>query len=329
MRAGLFAGAAGLLLAIAAWSGVRAQAPTSCQPGPGSLGVSRTLDVDALQGPRFGNNQYQERHILREGEVVLTFDDGPHPVYTRTVLEALEAHCTRATFFMVGFRALGQTGLVREMARRGHTIATHTWSHQDLAKLDPMVAKGEIELGISAVQRALGAPAAPFFRFPYLSDPSAMRAHLKSRNTGVFSIDVDAYDYRTRSPTAVLRNVMLQLETRRKGILLFHDIQPSTAGAIKTVLAELKAHGYKVVHLRPTQGQVTVAEFDKRIDSDYAGRKIAQLPLAQRGILSSAWEASIAPPSGMPGAGPATPISARAAQRAAEDDWRRSVFGGR
>ncbi|MET0567738.1 MAG: polysaccharide deacetylase family protein [Hyphomicrobiaceae bacterium] len=331
MRAALFTGLAGLLVTAAVWAGAQAQAPASCQAGPDALGVSRTLDVDAAQGPRFGNNQYSDRYILREGEVILTFDDGPHPVYTRTVLEALEAHCTRATFFMVGFRAFGQSALVREMARRGHTIATHTWSHQDLAKLDPVAAKGEIELGISAVQRALGAPAAPFFRFPYLSDPSAMRAHLKARNTGIFSIDVDAYDYRTRSPTAVVRNVMLQLESKRKGIILFHDIQASTAGAIKTMLAELKARGYKVVHLRPTQGQVTVAEYDTRIDRDYANRKIAYLPVAQRGVFSSAWEASVAPntPSNINGVGLTPSASGRATQRAAEDDWRRGIFSGR
>lgn len=324
MRWGLFVGLAGLALAAAARTGVQAQSAASCQAGPDSLGVSRTLDIDALQGPRVGHSQYYGHDFLRDGEVVLTFDDGPHPVYTRAVLEALEAHCTRATFFMVGFRALGQASLVREMARRGHTIATHTWSHQDLAKLDPTAAKGEIELGISAVQRALGAPAAPFFRFPYLSNPSVMRAHLKSRHTGIFAIDIDSYDYRTRSPTAVVRNVLQQLEAKRKGILLFHDIQPSTAGAIKTVLAEIKARGYKIVHLRPTRGQVTVAEYDKRVDGDYAARKVAHLPVTQRGVLSPVWEASIAPATAA-----GLTASTRATQKAVDDDWRSSVFSGR
>lgn len=321
MRVAVLAGLAGLAVSAAVWAGAQAQAP-ACQSGAEALGVSRTIDVDATQGPRFGNNQYPDRQILRDGEVILTFDDGPHPIYTRAVLEALEAHCTRATFFMVGFRALGQAALVREIARRGHTVGTHTWSHPDLARLDPVAAKSEIELGISAVQRALGAPAAPFFRFPYLSDPGAMRAHLKDRNTGIFSIDVDAYDYRTRSPTAVVRNVMLQLEVKRKGIILLHDIQASTAGAIRVMLAELKARGFKVVHLRPTQGQITVAEYDMRIDRDYAGRRIAYLPVAQRGVLSSAWEASITPAQG---AGHSAPRGVRGS----EPDWRQSVFGNR
>lgn len=315
MRAALLGGLISLLL-TAICAEAQAQG-SSCQAGPNALGVSRTVNVDAEHGPRFGNNQYPERHVLRDGEVVLTFDDGPHPVYTRAVLDALEAHCTRATFFLVGHRALGQSALVREMARAGHNIATHTWSHQDLARLDATAARNEIELGISAVQRALGAPAAPFFRFPYLSDPGALQAHLKARNTGIFSIDIDAYDYRTRSPTAVVRNVMTSLEAKRKGIVLMHDIQPSTAGAIRTLLDELKARGYRVVHLRPSQGQVTVAEYDARVDREYAGRRVAYVPVSQRGILSSAWEANIAPPAA---------ADQNAARRSGADDWRRRVF---
>lgn len=322
MRAALCTGLAGLITVAASWAAAAQTAP--CQPGADVLGVSRTIQIDAQQGPRFGQALGPDRPILRDGEVVLTFDDGPHPSYTRTVLEALEAHCTRATFFLVGFRALGHQSLVREMARRGHTIATHTWSHKDLARIDGAAARAEIELGISAVQRALGAPAAPFFRFPYLSEPGAMRAHLMARDTAIFSIDIDSYDYRTRSPADVVRNVITQLQSRRKGILLFHDIQPSTVGAIGTVLSELKAHGFKVVHLRPGQGQVTVAEFDARIDSDYANHKVTFLPVSRRGVVAPAWEASIAP--GPSGAG-LTASSGASAQGL--DDWRRSAFGNR
>jgi peptidoglycan/xylan/chitin deacetylase (PgdA/CDA1 family) len=330
MRAAFAAGAAALLLGCAFWPAVQAQSPGVCKPGPDALGIARTVDIDATRGPRYGNQQYPDNHFLRDGEVVLTFDDGPHPTHTPAVLQALEAHCTRATFFMVGQRALTQPALVRDMALRGHTIATHTWSHRDLRKVDPIAARTEIELGISAVQRSLGTPAAPFFRFPYLSDPGSMQAHLKSRNTGIFSIDVDSYDYKTRSPTMVVQNVLKQLEVKKKGILLFHDIQVSTVGAIKPLLAELKARGYRVVHLRADQGQTTVAEFDKRIDRDYAGRRIASLPVAQRGVVAPGWEANIQ--SGGPAAVgapqqlPQQQQPLRPMRR--DDDWRNNIFRG-
>lgn len=325
MRAGVIGGAAGVLLALAGWSGTEAQTPPTCR-GDG-LGVARTISLDSTQGPRFGNQQYHDHTLLREGEVILTFDDGPHPLYTKMVLDALEVHCTRATFFMVGFRAMTASTMVRDIARRGHTIGTHTWSHQDQAKIDPVSAKAEIELGISAVQRALGAPAAPFFRFPYLSAPRGMQAYLKSRNTGMFSIDVDSYDYKTRSPTLVVRNVMQQLQAKKKGILLFHDIQPSTAGAMKLMLDELKRGGFQVVHMRPSQGQVTVAEFDRRIDHDHAGRKLASVPIGQRGVVAPQWEIAVQPPAGA-GIQGDTAAAVQAAPRRfpAASDWRTRVF---
>lgn len=328
MRAGVIGGVAGVLLALGGWSGTQAQTQPACR-GDG-LGVARTISLDTTQGPRYGNQQYHDQSILRDGEVILTFDDGPHPLYTKMVLDALEAHCTRATFFMVGFRALTASAMVRDIARRGHTIGTHTWSHQDQAKLDPAAAKAEIELGISAVQKSLGAPAAPFFRFPYLSAPRGLQAYLKSRNTGIFSIDVDSYDYKTRSPTLVVRNVMQQLQAKKKGILLFHDIQPSTAGAMKLMLDELKRSGFQVVHMRPAQGQVTVAEFDKRIDRDYAGRKLAALPIGQRGVVAPGWEVAVQPPAGAGIQGEAAAaVQATPRPTRATDDWRTSVFGNR
>jgi peptidoglycan/xylan/chitin deacetylase (PgdA/CDA1 family) len=325
MRAAVIAGVAGVLLALAGSSGSEAQTPSACRGE--ALGVARTISLDSTQGPRYGNQQYHDHILLRDGEVILTFDDGPHPLYTKMVLDALEAHCTRATFFMVGFRAMTASAMVRDIARRGHTVGTHTWSHQDLAKIDPVAAKAEIELGISAVQKSLGAPAAPFFRFPYLSAPRSMQAYLKSRNTGMFSIDVDSYDYKTRSPTLVVRNVMQQLQAKKKGILLFHDIQPATAGAMKLMLDELKRGGFQVVHMRPAQGQLTVAEFDARIDRGYAGRNLASLPVSQRGVVAPGWEVAVQPPAGAGIQGDsAAAVQAAPRRSPATADWRTNVF---
>jgi peptidoglycan/xylan/chitin deacetylase (PgdA/CDA1 family) len=267
--------------------------------GPDAIGLARTLEIDTTGGPRFGHNQYAGRDILKDREVVLTFDDGPHKAFTRPILDALDRHCTKATFFLVGQRALTYPDIAREVARRGHTVGTHTWSHQDLAKIESDEAKKEIELGISAVQKLVGQNAAPFFRFPYLSDPSEMRAHLKRRDTGIFSIDVDSYDFKTRSATKVISNVMRQLDEKGRGIILFHDIQPSTAGAIDDLLARLRRDGYRVVHFVPRQPQTTLAAFDREIDSSFKGRRFAalpaQVPVSHRSFVNPAWEVRIIP----------------------------------
>ncbi len=334
---------AGSILVERLAAGSSARAAAQC--GPEAIGLARTIEIDAKGGPRFGENQYTGKvPLLRDGEVILTFDDGPHKTLTQPILDALDGHCTKATFFMVGQRALYYPELVRKVAGLGHTVATHTWTHQNLAKIPPEEATDEIELGISAVQKGLGGPAAPFFRFPYLSDPKEMTAHLRQRNTAIFSIDIDSYDFKTRSATAVIRNVMSQLEKKGKGIVLFHDIQPSTAGAIGTLLGELKAKGYRIAHIVPKQGQTTLADYDKRIVQKHGGGRLASLPVpvAQRGIVSPAWEVqvyrgqgAIGAPSGRrgydafdsrPTGPPAAPPPRPSRQR--DDDWQTRIFRG-
>jgi hypothetical protein len=71
---------------------------TSCS-NPNALGISRVVEVDTTGGPGFGFEHFKAHDFLREGEVVLTFDDGPWPKNTRAVLAALPAHCTKAIFF--------------------------------------------------------------------------------------------------------------------------------------------------------------------------------------------------------------------------------------
>jgi peptidoglycan-N-acetylglucosamine deacetylase len=253
----------------------------------GAIGVSRVQEIDTASTPQVGHQQYKDFSFLKDGEVVLTFDDGPLRPYTRPVLKALEAHCTKATFFVVGRMALADPALVKETAQRGHTVGTHTWSHMDLRKTGPSRARGEMELGISAVSRALGKPVAPFFRFPYLSDPKVMKDYAKSRNIGIFSIEVDSNDYRTKNPADPRREVLSQLESARKGIILFHDIQASTAGALLGLLDELKARGFKVVHMVPKGATTTLPEFDAIADREMARKSTAAAddPLASRSIV--------------------------------------------
>lgn len=260
---------------------------TDCSPRPGRLGVSRIVEIDTASGPRFGQQQYKDHDFLREGEVVLTFDDGPLRRHTRAVLDALAAHCTRATFYMVGQMALTDPEMVREVAKAGHTVGIHTWSHRNLRATGTAAAVREIELGISAVQRALGAPVAPFFRFPYLADSSQMLAHLAERRFAVFSIDVDSRDFRTQDPGTMQRTVMTDLRAKGKGILLFHDIQTSTARGISGVLTELAARGFRVVHTVPKAPATTIASYDAAAETELARRSrvAAANPMAQRSVV--------------------------------------------
>ena len=226
-----------------------------------ALGVSRTLEIDATGGPWFGT-PHGDPDLLGPGEVVLTFDDGPMAKYTRPILAALAAQCTKATFFMLGEMAAEYPDVVREIAEQGHSIGTHTWSHANLRRLTKERAEVEIEATFAAVEKAAAQPIAPFFRFPYLSESDAVISHLKDRNVAMFAIDVDSFDWRTRDPKRVIRTVMAGLEKRGKGIILFHDIHASTMGALPQLLALLKAKGFKVVHLRPHDAVKTLSGFE-------------------------------------------------------------------
>jgi peptidoglycan/xylan/chitin deacetylase (PgdA/CDA1 family) len=261
---------------------------------PDKLGVSRTIAVDASQGPQFGS-MYRNATLLKDGEVVLTFDDGPSRAYTRPILEALAAHCTRATFFMIGRMAVADPEMVKEVARHGHTVATHTWSHGNLQALHPQQAQREIELGLSAVQQALGKPVAPFFRFPYLRDTPSSRKYLQGRDLAAFAIDIDSRDFVTRDAAAVSQRVMRTLAARRKGIVLLHDIHASTARALPALLADLKERGFRIVHIVPRAGAETLAEYDAQLKQRAERKHLAAPPhpLAKRSV---AWPATVLSP---------------------------------
>lgn len=288
-----------------------------CQAASGMLGVSRTVEIDTGPGPRFGQLQYRDNDLLRDKEVVLTFDDGPLRPYTKPVLEALAAHCTKATFFMVGRMAVADPEMVREVARRGHTIGTHTWSHRHLNALPSQLAHGEIELGLSAVQQALGRPVAPFFRFPYLADSKALLGRLEERGLAAFSVDVDSHDYRTQSADTVHRNIVSQLQSKGKGIILFHDIQPSTARGLKRLLDDLKLRGYRVVHLVPKSTATALVEYSGAAAKELTRRAAmtATDPLARRSLVWPLFQ------TGRP------PLGAKAPVAGPQDSWQERLFG--
>jgi peptidoglycan/xylan/chitin deacetylase (PgdA/CDA1 family) len=247
-----------------------AQGAGSCA-NPNALGLSRTVEVDTTGGPGFGFEQYKAHDFLLLKEVVLTFDDGPWPNNTRAVLEALAEHCVKATFFPIGKHALWHPEILKEVAAAGHTIGGHTWSHADLSRLKGDKPTEEIEKGFSAIKLALAAPGAPFFRFPYLKDPKEALDYLGSRNIAIFSHDLDSFDFKMRKPEDVLKSVMTKLEKKGKGIVLLHDFQQATAKAVPDLLKELKAKGYKVVHMKAKTPVTTLAQWDEAAKSEIKG----------------------------------------------------------
>src|SRR6266536_2062939 len=229
-----------------------------CPGRPDALGTSRTLVVDPLEHPLIGTMQYRETLPLADHEVVLTFDDGPLPKYSYQILDILASQCVKATFFLVGRQANANPEGVRKVRDAGHTVATHTQNHpSNMNRLPIDRAQKEIEDGIASVTAALGdgAAPAPFFRIPGLGRSDVIEQYAASKGIQIWSADFPADDWRNVSSQRVYDLAIQRLEAKGKGILLLHDIQPRTVAALPRILRELKARGYRIVHVVPATSE--------------------------------------------------------------------------
>ena len=211
--------------------------------------------IDPAEYCRIGTRPYELPLPLANREVVLTFDDGPHPLYTDRVLDTLAAERVRATFFIVGRMARRWPHLVRRAFCQGHTIATHTQNHPDLSQLSGADAVLELDAGIASGSAALCelGTVAPYFRFPFLHNSADLDERLNSRGLVSWGADVVPEDWTDITPKQLVKRVLDGLETAGKGIILLHDIQKITACALPELLRQLKCRGYCIVHAIPAQ----------------------------------------------------------------------------
>src|SRR6185437_11420472 len=289
----IFAGAVSLCASGLAWSqtpapkgapvpqAAPAPAKAACA-NPNALGIARVVEIDTTGGPGFGFEHFKQLDFLRDHEVVLTFDDGPWPLNTPSVLKTLAEECTTGIFFPIGKHSTYYPEILKQVAAAGHTIGSHTWSHATLTnkKLNEDQRKEEIEKGFSAVKWALGAPPSPFFRFPALQHPPEMVTYLGTRNIAMFSCDLDSFDFKARSPKQVIDVTMRKLDKLGKGIILLHDFHKYTAEALPELMQRLKAGGYKVVKMVPKAPVQTLPQYDEEILKDTKLPTVSDRPVS-------------------------------------------------
>src|SRR4029079_1109817 len=151
-----------------------------------------------------------------------------------------------------------------------------------MAPKNPDEAKAEIEKAIRAVKFALEdqGQAAPFFRFPALRHPPALVTYLDTRTIAIFSTDMDSFYIKMRKPEQVVKAVMAKLQKHGKGIVLMHDFQKATADAVPHLLAELKAGGYKIVHMKPRTAVSSLPQYDEELMKDAKLPTVSQRPVS-------------------------------------------------
>jgi len=188
--------------------------------------------------------------------IALTFDDGPDPVFTPRILDLLDAHGARATFFVLGVRADRHPELIRRMRDRGHTVGTHTQHHHLRFHFSsPSYVRREIEEAIDVVTDILRERPTLFrppqgLRTPFFS--SAWR-----RMTGLSCVTwtIRGFDSLPTTADAIATRVIKRLApgaivALHDGTGLFGGIdREPTIAALDAILSECKARGLRCVAL--------------------------------------------------------------------------------
>ena len=252
-----------------------------CPGNPDAIGTARTIEVDPFKLKRIGLMDYAETVPLERGEVILTFDDGPYPPMTISVLDTLKAECVKATFFLIGRNVRRDPELVRREVREGHTIANHSQNHyvrfKHLSYARGLYEIEETERTITAALNGEG-KLAPFFRFPGLSRNENFERYLEGRGIIAMSADFMAGDWiRRLKPEQVLERALTRLEAKGSGILLLHDVHPRSALMLPQLLRELKARGYRIVHMVPAADLTPPATPVAEQPSFLPGRRVAKV----------------------------------------------------
>ncbi|MCB1906689.1 MAG: polysaccharide deacetylase family protein [Rhodocyclaceae bacterium] len=202
------------------------------------------------------------------GEVALTIDDGPDPEITPQVLDILEHHGARASFFCIGTRAETHPALIADIARRGHSIENHSQHHRHgFSLLGPWRMHAEIAAAQRSLQRLAGRPPR-YFRAPAGLRNPFLEPVLARLGLDLASWTRRGFDTRVGDPERVLARLVRDLDAG--DILLLHDghaaRDPDSGSAVILVvlprlLEALDAAGLSAVTLpRPgAQDRSTVA----------------------------------------------------------------------
>lgn len=178
------------------------------------------------------------QNVNYEKVVAITFDDGPNPINTKTLLDGLRERGVKATFFLVGERIEGNEDLILRMYEDGHVIGNHSYSHSILTQMSKEAALEEIERTNTLIENITGE------RVKYIRPPCGCwdeEMLFEVDMTPVFW-DVDPQDWCTSNVNVVVERVVNNVKDG--DIILFHDIYESSVVAALEVIDRLTDMGY-------------------------------------------------------------------------------------
>lgn len=158
----------------------------------------------------------------------LTFDDGPEP-QTLKLLDALKAAHLHATFFLVGQNVVKYPDIVKRIVKDGHTIGVHTWSHEDLTKLDDATATAQI-LSARSVIKAMTGHDPEFMRPPFGYRDERVSAVIAATGMWEAVWTRDSFDWNGASTADIVNKLA---NTPEGGVVLMHSRFETTTEAIR------------------------------------------------------------------------------------------------
>ncbi|WP_258725624.1 polysaccharide deacetylase family protein [Cellulomonas sp. NS3] len=177
--------------------------------------------------------------------VALTFDDGPHPVSTPALLDALARHGVRAVFCLWGDHVREHPELVRRVVAEGHVLGNHSTHHDDLSTWDPERVRADLRETAAAIEAAAPGVPVPYFRAPFgaWGATPGVAAGLGMQPLG-WSLAVGDWD-----PPPPADELLRRLEQGLTpgGVVLLHDgggDRSATVEAVDRLVPRLLARGW-------------------------------------------------------------------------------------
>jgi peptidoglycan/xylan/chitin deacetylase (PgdA/CDA1 family) len=201
--------------------------------------------------PSNSPDQFAQSSVLRDGpqlgkKITLTFDDGPHPIFTGALIKILKEEHVPATFFVVGFMADQNPDLVRNIKSAGFEVANHTYSHVTLTKIPAEQVLTEYQANNDVIKRLTGA-SARYCRPPGGDfNDNVLKSASELGMTTVLWTD-DPGDYKNPGDSVLLEREVAKLEPG--AIILLHDGSQNTLDTLREFIHIAKRKGYTFVGL--------------------------------------------------------------------------------
>ena len=182
-------------------------------------------------------------------QIALTFDDGPHPVYTRKLLDALYERGIPVTFFVLGQQVVANPELTRRIVAEGHEIANHSFSHPEFPRRSAAVIRDELYRTHNAIYQTTGVRPS-LMRPPYGAHNATTRSVAAEFGYPLILWSVDTRDWESRNVNAILSHFFHPNGTPRivdGDIILMHDIYGTTVEAAIRAVDRLIQYGFTFV----------------------------------------------------------------------------------